>query len=247
MAVRLGELCRGGTLRPARRGRARRAVRRGHARRRRSARAAAARRVAICSGQCSRTTSAMRSSLASSTMKRGSTVAGSATTRRRRQAGPPPFAIDWRTSTTSTRRIGPLPARWRSIHRHTDGVSRASLGTIRVICAVGQRDELRVEQIRPHRILERHVGGGDLDIFEAGHRARAARRSAAPCPRRPARARTGRVRWRPRRRRYGTRRRRSPPPTADEHHALGASRCSRAIAFDAWRCCRAGKAPPVTP
>ena len=45
--------------------------------------------------------------------------------------GPPPLAIDWRTSTTSTRRIGPLPARCRSIQRQTDGVSRASVGTIR--------------------------------------------------------------------------------------------------------------------
>ena len=42
------------------------------------------------------------------------------------------LAIDWRTSTTSTRRIGPLPATCRSIHLHTDGVSRASVGTISV-------------------------------------------------------------------------------------------------------------------
>ena len=60
-------------------------------------------------------------------------VAGSAMTRSRRQAGPPPLAIDWRTSTTSTRRIGPLPATWRSIQLHTDGVSRASAGRISVV------------------------------------------------------------------------------------------------------------------
>ncbi len=73
----------------------------------------------------------------SSTMNRGSTVAGSATTRSRRQAGPPPLAIDWRTSTTSTRRIGPLPARWRSIQLHTGAVSRASVGTISVVSPPG--------------------------------------------------------------------------------------------------------------
>ena len=55
-----------------------------------------------------------------------------ATTRSLRHAGPPPLAIDWRTSTTSTRRMGPLPATCFSIQRHTAGVSRASLGMIRV-------------------------------------------------------------------------------------------------------------------
>jgi hypothetical protein len=42
------------------------------------------------------------------------------------------LAIDWRTSTTATRLIGPLPATCRSIQRHTAGVSRASLGTMSV-------------------------------------------------------------------------------------------------------------------
>src|SRR5687768_13854848 len=54
---------------------------------------------AICSGQCSAMTPAIRSSFKASTRKRGSTVTGSTTTRRRRQAGPPPLAIDCRTST----------------------------------------------------------------------------------------------------------------------------------------------------
>jgi hypothetical protein len=47
------------------------------------------------------------------------------------------LAIDWRTSTTSTRRIGPLPAMCRSIHDQTDGVSRASVGTTSVISPSG--------------------------------------------------------------------------------------------------------------
>ena len=51
-------------------------------------------------------------------------MAGSATTLSRRQAGPPPLAIDWRTSTTFSWRIGPLPAAICSSQAQTAGVSR---------------------------------------------------------------------------------------------------------------------------
>ena len=169
-----------------------------------------------------RMTSASRSSLASSTRKRGSTVAGSATTRRRRQAGPPPLAIDWRTSTNSTRRIGavggevpldPAPDRRRV----------AALGRRdQRHRAVGRRHQLGVEQIGADRIGQRHLGVGHLDHLEA--RAPAARSSVdqrVAVGERLLVREQHRARWRPRRRHCGTRRRRSlPRDCCDEHGPL---------------------------
>ena len=100
----------------------------------------------------------MASSLASSTRKRGSTVAGSATTRSRRQAGPPPLAIDWRTSTTRAGGSGRCRRPWRSSQAQTLGVSRASVGQDQRHAAVGQGHQLGVEQIGADRVGEADRG-----------------------------------------------------------------------------------------
>ena len=125
-----------------------------------------------------RSPSASRSSLASSTRKRGSTVAGSHATRSRRQAGPPPLAIDWRTSTIidpADRAVdGEVPLDPRRDRRRVAALGRRDQGHR----AVGRGHQLGVEQIGADRVGQRHVGVGDLDIFELRAPRRAAGRAA---------------------------------------------------------------------
>jgi hypothetical protein len=139
-----------------------------------------------------------------------SIVAGSATTRSRRQAGPPPFAIDWRTSTTSSMADRTV-ARDMHLEPRPDARRLARLfGDDQCRLAPGQGDQLGVEQIGGDGIGEADLVGRHFDDLDFGHCGARDRRRSGPYRQRHARARTIRGRWRRRRHRCGTRRRRSP-------------------------------------
>ena len=146
------------------------------ARYRRSARAAEARRGGSARASARSITSAIRSSFASSTMKRGSTL---------RRVG----------NDAQPQAGGAAAVGHRLAHvDHLDAADRAVAGDVPLDpaphrrslarlarhdqrrLAVGRRDQLRVEQIGADRVGERHVGGRHFDIFEAR---RPAARSAA--------------------------------------------------------------------
>lgn len=91
----------------------------------------------IDSGQSFSITDAIFVSFSSSTKKRGSTSAGSQTTRSRKQAGPPPLAIDWRTSTGMSRRIGPLLAIIDCSQAQTRLLAWDSVGTMSAMSPLG--------------------------------------------------------------------------------------------------------------